>query len=67
MGKSNNSTNINLEPIKENIFYTISSLADYLFILDTDENYIDIRLPERHNIIDINPEKSLNKNYKEIN
>ena len=66
MANSTNPININLKPIKENIFYTISSLAEYLFILDTDEKYIDIRLPERHNIIDIDPEKSLNKNFKEI-
>ncbi|MBU8893265.1 MAG: response regulator [Bacteroidales bacterium] len=67
MSKSNNeSKNIKHKSIKENIFLTVSSLADYLFIYDTNGNYIDIRFPENHNIIDINPEKSLKKHYKEI-
>jgi CheY-like chemotaxis protein len=65
--KSNiNILNNTTELSKENIYYTISSLSDFLFILNTEGQYIDIQFPRNNNPIDLNPKSLLNKHYSEI-
>jgi CheY-like chemotaxis protein/serine phosphatase RsbU (regulator of sigma subunit) len=63
-------SNINLtrttEISSENIYYTISSLSDFLFILNTEGEYIDIQFPRNNSSIDLNPKSLINKHYKEV-
>ena len=62
-----NDLNINPELSQRDIFLTISSLTDFIFILNTNEHYIDVRFPKDDHIIDINPESLLKKHYKKCN
>lgn len=65
--KSNNNILYNTTELsKENIYYTISSLSNFLFILNTEGQYIDIQFPRNNNPIDLNPKSLLNKHYNEI-
>lgn len=65
--KSNiNILNNTTELSKENLYYTISSLSDFLFVLNTEGRYIDIQFPRNNNPIDLNPKSLLNKHYNEI-
>ncbi|MDA3953236.1 MAG: response regulator [Bacteroidales bacterium] len=65
--KSNNNILYNVSELsKENLYYTISSLSDFLFVLDTEGLYIDVQFPHNNHSIDLNPKSILNKHYKEI-
>ncbi len=58
--------NVSSELSKENIFFTVSSLSDFLFILNTEGFYIDIQFPHNNNIIDLNPKSIINKHHTQV-
>lgn len=65
MSKENNS-NKNLILDQKGTLRIISSLTDFIFVLNTNQEYIDIYLPE-NNIIDLNPESLANKHFLSCN
>ncbi|MCK5169988.1 MAG: response regulator [Bacteroidales bacterium] len=58
--------NVSSELSKENIFFAVSSLPDFLFILNTEGFYIDIKFPNNNNIIDLNPKSIIKKHYTKV-
>lgn len=58
--------NISSELSKENIFFTISSLTDFLFILNTEGVYIEVKFPHNNNVIDLDPKSMINKHYSNV-
>ena len=58
--------NVSSKLSKENIFFTISSLSDFLFILNTEGLYIDIQFPHNNDTIDLNPKSIINKHYTKV-
>ncbi|MCB2195558.1 MAG: response regulator [Bacteroidetes bacterium] len=61
-----NEFDINLEKNKEYLYKSLSSLPDFLFILDDNGMYIDAKFPGSHNIIDLEPNSILRKHYSEV-
>ena len=61
-----NDSDITLENGKENIYKSLSSLPDFLFILNSDGIYIDAKFPHGDNKIDLNPESILGKHYSKV-
>ncbi len=59
-------TNRNLLNLSyEKIYHVISSLSDFLFVLNPDGYYIDVKFPENNNIIDIDPNFLITKHYNQ--
>lgn len=54
---------IKTELNRKDIFLTVSSLSDFLFILNPSGEYIDVKFPYRNDIIDINPNSLLKKHF----
>jgi len=52
---------------QRDIFLTISSLSDFIFVLNSDGYYIEARFPNDHHTIDLDPKSILNKHFKECN
>jgi CheY-like chemotaxis protein/serine phosphatase RsbU (regulator of sigma subunit) len=52
---------------QRDIFLTISSLSDFIFILNPEGYYIDVRFPDTHHTIDLDPKLIVNKHYKKCN
>ncbi|HAF29097.1 MAG TPA: hypothetical protein DCG75_08625 [Bacteroidales bacterium] len=59
-------SNIGSELSKENILFTISSLSDFLFIINTEGVYIEVKFPHNNNVIDLDPKSLINKHYSQI-
>lgn len=57
---------IGIELNTEDLFYSISSLSDFLFVLNTDGNYIQVKFPQNNKLIDLNPELIINKHYSSV-
>ncbi len=59
-------TNRNLLNLSyEKIYHVISSLSDFLFVLNPDGYYIDVKFPENNNIIDLDPKFLIAKHYNQ--
>ncbi|MFO7828907.1 MAG: response regulator [Bacteroidales bacterium] len=52
---------------QDRIKATLSSLSDFIFIISPEGYYIDIIIPENQQILNINPQKGINKHYKDFN
>ena len=54
---------IKTELSKKDIFFTISSLSDFLFILNPEGEYVNVQFPSSNNLIDIDPKSIIGKHY----
>ncbi len=61
-----NESGLNMEKRKEFIYKSLSSLPDFLFILNTDGFFIDAKFPGKNNSIDLDPNSILNKHYAKV-
>ena len=65
--RKNDLNKLKSELSQKDIFLTISSLSDFIFILNTEGFYIDVRFPNYYDIIDLDPNSIINNHYKECN
>jgi CheY-like chemotaxis protein/serine phosphatase RsbU (regulator of sigma subunit) len=50
---------------QEDLFLTISSLSDFVFVLNTEGYYTEAKFPNHHDTIDLDPKSVINKHYRE--
>lgn len=65
--KKNNFNELNSTLSPKDMYLTISSLSDFIFIINTKGFYIDVHFPNNNNIIDLDPYSLINKHYKKCN
>jgi len=51
---------------QEKILYAVSSLADYLFIINSEGLFIDVQFPINNILIDLDPKSLINKHYSKV-
>lgn len=61
-GKNTQKNNFSLDG--EKIYQLISSLSDFLFVIDQEGHFIDVHFPESNDIIDIEPKSLTSAHYK---